>query len=170
MMLDEAVVVGRCPTYSLKQGTLTTNVENTLLSSLGTANDVLKRVPGLQINDGDVTVFGKGTPLIYINGRQVRDLSELEQLNSKEIAKVELITNPGAEYDAEVKAVLRIKTVKPVGEGIGGSVRTALQKGELWSNNQQVALNYRKQKLDIFGSLYYDKKRRIEKQEDLQNH
>ena len=168
MMLDEAVVVGRRPTYSLKQGTLTTNVENTLLSSLGTANDVLKRVPGLQINDGDVTVFGKGTPLIYINGRQVRDLSELEQLNSKEIAKVELITNPGAEYDAEVKAVLRIKTVKPVGEGIGGSVRTALQKGELWSNNQQVALNYRKQKLDIFGSLYYDKKRRIEKQEDLQ--
>ena len=168
MMLDEAVVVGRRPTYSLKQGTLTTNVENTLLSSLGTANDVLKRVPGLQINDGDVTVFGKGTPLIYINGRQVRDLSELEQLNSKEIAKVELITNPGAEYDAEVKAVLRIKTVKTVGEGIGGSVRTALQKGELWSNNQQVALNYRKQKLDIFGSLYYDKKRRIEKQEDLQ--
>ena len=168
MMLDEAVVVGRRPTYSLKQGTLTTNVENTLLSSLGTANDVLKRVPGLQINDGDVTVFGKGTPLIYINGRQVRDLSELEQLNSKEIAKVELIINPGAEYDAEVKAVLRIKTVKPVGEGIGGSVRTALQKGELWSNNQQVALNYRKQKLDIFGSLYYDKKRRIEKQEDLQ--
>ena len=168
MMLDEAVVVGRRPTYSLKQGTLTTNVENTLLSSLGTANDVLKRVPGLQINDGDVTVFGKGTPLIYINGRQVRDLSELEQLNSKEIAKVELITNPGAEYDAEVKAVLRIKTVKPVGEGIGGSVRTALQKGELWSNNQQVTLNYRKQKLDIFGSLYYDKKRRIEKQEDLQ--
>ena len=168
MMLDEAVVVGRRPTYSLKQGTLTTNVENTLLSSLGTANDVLKRVPGLQINDGNVTVFGKGTPLIYINGRQVRDLSELEQLNSKEIAKVELITNPGAEYDAEVKAVLRIKTVKPVGEGIGGSVRTALQKGELWSNNQQVALNYRKQKLDIFGSLYYDKKRRIEKQEDLQ--
>ncbi len=168
MMLDEAVVVGRRPTYSLKQGTLTTNVENTLLSSLGTANDVLKRVPGLQINDGDVTVFGKGTPLIYINGHQVRDLSELEQLNSKEIAKVELITNPGAEYDAEVKAVLRIKTVKPVGEGIGGSVRTALQKGELWSNNQQVALNYRKQKLDIFGSLYYDKKRRIEKQEDLQ--
>ena len=82
----------------------------------------------------------------------------MEQLNSKEIAKVELITNPGAEYDAEVKAVLRIKTVKPVGEGIGGSVRTALQKGELWSNNQQVALNYRKQKLDIFGSLYYDKK------------
>lgn len=96
--------------------------------------------------------------MIYINGRQVRDLSELEQLNSKEIAKVELIINPGAEYDAEVKAVLRIKTVKPVGEGIGGSVRTALQKGELWSNNQQVALNYRKQKLDIFGSLYYDKK------------
>lgn len=59
MMLDEAVVVGRRPTYSLKQGTLTTNVENTLLSSLGTANDVLKRVPGLQINDGDVTVLGK---------------------------------------------------------------------------------------------------------------
>lgn len=168
MMLDEAVVIGRRPTYSLKQGVLTTNIENTLLSSLGTANDVLKRIPGLQIDDGSVNVFGKGTPLIYINGRQVRDLSELDQLNSKEIAKVELITNPGAEYDAEVKAVLRIKTVKPVGEGFGGSMRTALQKGELWSNNQQVALNYRKRNLDVFASFYYDKRKRIEEQKDLQ--
>lgn len=168
VMLDEAVVTGRRPTYSMEQGTLTTNVQNTLLSSLGTANDVLKRIPGLQVTDGNVNVFGRGAPLIYINGRQVRDLSELEQLNSAEISKVELITNPGAQYDAEVKAVLKIKTVKPVGEGLGGSVRTALQKGELWSNNQQVALKYRKKNVEIFGSFYYDKRKRISEQKDVQ--
>lgn len=167
-MLGEAVVIGRRPTYSLKRGALTTNVENTLLSGVGTANDVLKRMPGLQVTDGGVTVFGKGVPLIYINGRKVRDVSELEQLDSKNIAKVELITNPGAEYDAEVKAVLKIKTLKPVGEGLGGSIRTALQKGEQWSNNQQVSLNYRKQKLDVFGSFYYDKTNRVTEQRDVQ--
>ena len=78
IMLGETVITGRRPTYSLKGASLTTNVENTLLSSLGTAHDVLKRIPGLKTGDGTVEVFGKGTPIIYINGRKIRDLSELE--------------------------------------------------------------------------------------------
>lgn len=168
IMLGETVITGRRPTYSLKGSSLTTNVENTLLSSLGTANDVLKRIPGIKTDDGAIEVFGKGTPLIYINGRKVRDLSELEELNSRDIAKVELITNPGAEYDAEVKSVLKIKTVRRTGEGWGSNVRSMFQKGRLWSNNQQLALNYRKNSLDIFGSFYYYKQKRRTKQEDLQ--
>ena len=168
IMLGETVITGRRPTYSLKGASLTTNVENTLLSSLGTAHDVLKRIPGLKTGDGTVEVFGKGTPIIYINGRKIRDLSELEELNSRDIAKIELITNPGAEYDAEVKSVLRIKTVRRTGEGWGGNVRSMLQKGRLWSNNQQLALNYRKNNLDIFGSFYYNKQKRKTGQEDLQ--
>lgn len=168
VMLDEAVVTAKRPMHVLKGSTLTTNIQNTLLSSVGTARDVLKRIPGLRVTDGSMEVFGKGVPLIYINGRQVRDLSELEQLNSAEIAKVELINNPGAQYDSEVKAVLKIKTVKPVGEGLGGLVRSSLQKGELWSNNQQVQLNYRKSGLDLFGSFNYNKAKTDSEQRDEQ--
>lgn len=168
VMLGEAVVTAKRPMHVLKGSTLTTNIENTLLSSVGTARDVLKRIPGLRVTESSMVVFGKGVPLIYINGRQVRDLSELEQLNSAEIAKVELITNPGAQYNSEVKAVLKIRTIKPVGEGIGGLVRSSLQKGEFWGNNQQVQLNYRKSGLDVFGSLYYDKSKMQSEQQDEQ--
>lgn len=46
-------------------------------------------------------------PIIYVNGRLLRDLSELDQLKSEDIKNVELITSPGARYDASVKAVIR---------------------------------------------------------------
>lgn len=56
--------------------------------------------------------FGKGTPVIYIDNRLLQDNSELQRLSAADIEKVELITNPGAEYDATVKAVVRIRTVR----------------------------------------------------------
>lgn len=156
VMLGETVITGHRPTYTVKGNSLTTNVENTLLSNIGTGTDVLKRIPGLRIDpEKKIEVFGKGAPLIYINGRLMRDNSELEQLSSKDIAKVELITNPGAEYDAEVKAILKIKTVKPVGEGLGGYVRLAESKSRYWGHTQQANLNYRKGGFDLFGSLQH---------------
>lgn len=156
VMLGETVITGHRPTYTVKGNSLTTNVQNTLLSNMGTGNDVLKRIPGLRIDqDKNIEVFGKGTPLIYINGRLVRDNSELEQLSSKDIAKVELITNPGAEYDAEVKSVLKIKTVRPVGEGLGGYVRAGGDYASGWSHTEQLNLNYRHGKLDLFGSMMH---------------
>ena len=54
-------------------------------------------------------VLGKGVPLIYINNRKVRNLDELDRLNSENIKQVELITNPGAEYGASVGAVPEIE-------------------------------------------------------------
>lgn len=127
-MLGEAVVVARRLAYELKGGALTTNVQNSLLSTAGTANDVLSHIPGVQGQDGDFIVFGKGKPLIYINGKLVRDLSELNKLRSEDILKVELIANPGSEYDASVKAVLKIKTVKKLGDGFGASLSSVLNQ------------------------------------------
>lgn len=153
--LGEAVVVGKRPTYQLKGSSLVTNIQETLLSTVGTANDVLSHIPGLESSDGKYTVFGKGEPLIYINNRLVRDNSELERLSSKDIAKVELIQNPGAEYDATVKAVLRIRTVRRAGEGLGINVRTNVSQGHKTSNYDQLNLNYRKDGLDVFGRVGY---------------
>lgn len=156
VMLGETVVTAQRPTYTVKGNSLTTNVSSSLLSTLGTGNDVLKRIPGIRMSqDKSVEVFGKGKPLIYINGRLVRDNSELDQLSSKDIAEVELITSPGAEYDAEVKSVLRIKTIKPVGEGLGGYVRASGDYASGWEHMEQVNLNYRKGKFDLFGSVMH---------------
>jgi len=166
LLLDEAVVVGRIPAITMKNNTLVTTVENTMLSSVGTASDVLMQIPGLRVNREEIEVFGKGKPLIYINGRLVRENFELSQLDSKDIKSVEVINNPGAEYDATVKAVIKIKTVRPSGEGIGGSVRLFSERGEKWSHGEQVNLKYRKGGLDAFGYVNYSEIRRNQEQRD----
>ena len=67
--------------------------------------NVVGLLPGvLKKQDGTLEVLGKGVPLIYINNRKVRNLDELDRLNSENIKQVELITNPGAEYGASVGA------------------------------------------------------------------
>ena len=91
LVLGEAVVIAHRPVYELKNGKLITNVQNSLLSKIGTASDVLNHIPGVQGKDGAYSVFGKGTPSIYLNGRLVRDLSELERLGSENIARVEVL-------------------------------------------------------------------------------
>lgn len=151
--LQETVITARRPTYKMKGNSLVTNVSHSLLSTAGTANDVLERIPFVQGKEGEFTVFGKGTPLIYINGRQVRDKEELDRLNSSDILNVEVITNPGAEYDATIKSVIRIKTVKPKGEGISISARTGLTQNHQTGTNNQLSVNYRRGGLDVFAGV-----------------
>ena len=65
--------------------------------------NVAELLPGvLKRPDGTLEVLGKGTPLIYINNREVRHLDELDRLSAENIKQVELITNPSAEYGAAV--------------------------------------------------------------------
>ena len=82
-MLGEVVVKGARPTYKLTTEGIKTDVDGTLLSKVGTATEVLGNLPGVQKKGTSVEVFGKGTPLIYINGRQMRNDSELAQPGSQ---------------------------------------------------------------------------------------
>lgn len=156
-MMEEVVVNGHRPAYKLTSEGLQTNVQGTILSKMGTADDVLKHIPGLQKKNGGYEVFGKGSPIIYVNGRLLRDLSELDQLKSEDIKNVELITSPGVKYDATVKAVVKI-TTKPIkGEGFGFDVRSGYNQWEYAGFVEQLNWNYRRNKLDIFGTVYYRK-------------
>ena len=124
IMLGEVIVKSHRPITAIKGNALVTNVENSVLAHAGTANDVLTQVPMVLGREGNFEVFGKGTPFIYINGRKVQDLAELSQINSSDIKNVEVITNPGAKYDASVKSVIRIRTKRPQGDGWSGTLRT----------------------------------------------
>ena len=84
-MLGEVVVKGHVPQFQMGSEGFVTNVTNTPLSQIGTADDVLKHVPGIIAKDGVYEVFGKGSPIIYINGRKMRNKKELEQLKSTDI-------------------------------------------------------------------------------------
>ena len=69
-------------------------------------------------SEDGLEVLGKGSPIVYINGRLMRDDSELRRLRSDDIRDVEVINNPGAQYDATVRAVVRIRTKKQQGDGL----------------------------------------------------
>lgn len=154
--LSEIEIKGKIPAFQLKGDMLTTQVEGSLLSKLGSANDVLARIPGVEGRKGQFTVFGKGTPLIYINDRKVYDVSELEKITSEEIRSVDLINNPGAEYDASVKAVLKIRLARKRGDGFSINANSQLSQAHRTSHYQLLNLNYRYKGLDIFTRLSFE--------------
>ena len=82
-MLSKAVVKGYLPKTVIKGDAFVTPIENSVLADAGSANDGLEKLPGVISKAGEYEVIGKGTPIIYINGRLIRDNSELEQLSSK---------------------------------------------------------------------------------------
>ena len=103
--------------------------------------------------EGNFEVFGKGTPFIYINGRKVQDLAELSHINSSDIKNVEVITNPGAKYDASVKSVIRIRTKRPQGDGWSGTLRTQNGFQHYFGTREQAKLKYRTGGLELFGNI-----------------
>ena len=152
--LGEAVVTARRPAVRLTATGLETQVAGTLLEQAGTAEDLLQKVPGLVMKDEKIEVIGKGTPVFYVNGRQVRDEGELRRLRSDEIRSVEVVRNPGARYDASTGAVVLIRTVRRQGEGFGLDATAQAGRGERSAGSGQLALNYRRGGLDLFASTY----------------
>ena len=142
-MMKEVVVKGNAPLHKMTTEGLQTNIENTILSKLGTCEDVLAHVPGLTKKKDGYEVFGRGTPIIYINGRQMRDVTELERLKSSDIKSVEVISNPGSRYNAAVRAVVKIRTKKAVGDGFGFDVRSAYYQSENVDLSEQLNWKYR---------------------------
>ena len=150
--LGEVVVKASRPVTTMKGNSLVTNVEGSSLAIAGTANDVLVRVPMVVANGGTLEVFGKGSPAIYINGRKVNDLQELSQLNSGDIKNVEVITNPGAAYAADVKSVIRIRTKPPKGDGFSGTLRTDNGFQHYYRTGNSLDIKYRTGGLEIFAN------------------
>ncbi len=154
--LGEVVVKAQLPKMQVKDDAFVTTIQNSVLAKAGSANDVLQRLPMLTCDDGKYTVFGKGEAKIYINNREMRDESELENLNSDDIKRVEIVSNPGARYDASVKAIIRIYTLKQVGDGFSFDVRSSYYQSEENADwIEKLNMNYRKKGWDIFGRLYY---------------
>ena len=160
-MLGEVVVKSSQPKTILKNGGMTTTVVGSVLEKAGTMENLLDRIPNVSAQNGSIKVFGRGEPVIYINGRQMRDKSELDRLHSDNIKSVEVITNPGARYAASTKAVIRITTKKIQGEGFGFDAMTTgeYDEEENFGGYSQLNMSYRKNGLELgayaFGAKQY---------------
>lgn len=101
--LGEVVVKADLPKTRVKGNAMVTTVTGSVLENAGTGNDLLDKIPGLSAEDSSVNVFGSEAGEIYINGRKMRNNSELDKLSSDNIKSVEVLRHPDARYDASVK-------------------------------------------------------------------
>lgn len=154
-VLDEVVVRANPRVTSMKGDALLTRVSGTYLEHAGTANDVLTQVPMVLGSEESFEVFGKGTPAIYVNGRLLQDTSELAQISSENIKNVEVLTNPGAKYNASVKSVINITLKAPQGDGLSGLLRTQASMQRYFRTAEQMNLKYRTGGLEVFGNFGY---------------
>ena len=150
--LNAVTVKGQRMLYTPTRRGLLVSIQGTPLEHFGSASDMLTHLP-LMMSDG--TIAGHGKPEIYINNKKVRDLQELDRLRADEILSAEIVTNPGAEYGAEVTSVIRLKTVRKAGEGWSGNFSAAYRQGKKHYGNANAALNYRlRNGMDFFVRGY----------------
>ena len=158
-MLESAVATAVMPKTKLTAEGLQTSVRGSVLEHVGNANDVLAKTPGIIKGQNGIEVIGKGSPLVYINGRKVTDSSELTRLQSNEIQSVEVIMNPGAQYDATVRSVVRIRTVRRQGDGFSFSLDASDAQSLRWKRGNDpfaaINANYRTGGVDLFAGINY---------------
>ena len=155
-MVKGVEIMGEIPQYKPTTGGMTVDVQHSLLHDIGNADDLLSMIPMVQVRDGKFEVLAKGEPEIYINNKKVRDKSELKQLKSVDIKSVDVITAPGAKYNAEVNAVIRIKTLKPQGDGFSLMATSDTRKNNKWNNYSDLTLKYRTGGLEAFANVALD--------------
>ena len=165
MSVKGVVVTGERPKVQLKGSSLMMNVEGTVMERMGTAEDVLSRVPTISKKGEVFEILGKGTPIIYLNNRKLSDLQELKNIQSDNIKNIEVVQNPGARYDASVNAVIIIRTKRAAGEGLGVELTSWNRKGHGFANNERINLTYRTGKLELFANFFGAYNKRWEKGE-----
>ncbi|HWC53308.1 MAG TPA: TonB-dependent receptor [Chitinophagaceae bacterium] len=127
------------------------NAEKDMTSQGGVATDVLKKVPMVSVDvDGNVELAGSSSIRFLINGKpsavfgsSITDV--LQSIPSSQIKSIEVITNPGAKYDAEglggiINIILKDSKVK----GINGNI--SLTAG---TRNENGSFNFNARKGDI---------------------
>jgi outer membrane receptor protein involved in Fe transport len=128
------------------------NVDQNIVSAGGTAVDVMKNVPSVNVDiDGNVTLRN-ATPQIYIDGRPTT--LTLDQIPADAIESVEVITNPSAKYDASGgnAGIINIILKKNKKSGYNGNITAGVDKrGGL---NGGGSFNVRQNKLNVTLSFF----------------
>ncbi|GAB3330396.1 outer membrane beta-barrel family protein [Larkinella ripae] len=161
--LGEVVVRAQKPLYEPTAEGTVVNVESSILSKGSSALQILERSPGVVIDyqNGGINLNGKTGVTILLNGKSVRMPIEqvvalLNGLSANEIDKIELLTTPGARYDAEGSAgIINLVLKKNTREGTNGSV--SLTGGYGWGEKGTASLNlaHNRQAISLYGSYAY---------------
>ncbi|MBL7703882.1 MAG: TonB-dependent receptor [Ferruginibacter sp.] len=166
----EVIVVAKKPFLEQRGEKLVVNIENSATTAGATALEILRKVPGLIVRDGSITMSGKSSVSIYINGRasQYTDMAQfLADMPGDNIEKIEVIANPGAKYDASGGAVINIVLKKNSNLGTNGYVKLMGGLGIYSQSKNNVdgnfgrfvpsfIINHRKGKINWYADYSYN--------------
>jgi len=169
-ILDETLVVSKNPTIRKHKGKLIFTVEGTSLST-GTALNVLSRTPGVMVFQKKISIKNT-SPVIYINNRRVylsssEVYSLLNNMDAAIIKSVEVIANPGAQYDAEAGTVLNIITSKAVSVGYKGSVMTNFEQAIYPKYSFGTSHFFKSKRLDLTANYSFSPRKEYKDQDDM---
>ena len=158
-VLESVTVTGSKPLMQMGIDRKIFNVEKNISSAGGTAVDVMRNVPSLNVDiDGNVTLRN-AAPQIFVDGRPTT--LSLEQIPADAIESVELITNPSAKYDASggQSGILNIVLKKARKVGYNGGLRAGIDSRGRFNLGGDI--NVRQGKVNFFANGMYNQRKSI---------
>ncbi|MBB3056701.1 outer membrane beta-barrel family protein [Mucilaginibacter gotjawali] len=145
------------------------NVENSILAAGNSAMDILERAPGVSVDkDDNISLKGKQGVTVMLNGKltyltaaQLATL--LRSTDGTTIKSIEIITNPSAKYDAAGNSgIINIILKKNKQTGTNGSLTAGAGYGAYGKDNENLTLNHKEGKLNVFGTFSHNDNKRIQ--------
>ena len=135
-LLDEVTVTAARPVIKRLVDRVVFDAHNTIASAGGSALDLLREVPGLQVGQNSIGIIGKGGIKVYINDRETKLSGDelidyLRSYDASQILKVEVITTPPSKYDAAGNAgIINIRLKSRPKDYVGGTASASYSTGE----------------------------------------
>ncbi|MDI3322172.1 outer membrane beta-barrel family protein [Pinibacter soli] len=163
--LKEVTVSVKKPLLEQKIDRLVINVANSITAAGNTALEVLERSPGVIVDhqNNAIAMNGKSGVVLMINGKISRApvsavMQLLESMPSGNIEKIELITTPPANLDAEGNAgYINIVLKENNNEGTNGSVSGTIGYGKGPVTQVAANINHRKGNINLYGDISYSR-------------
>ena len=128
----------------------------------GTANDILKNIPSVDIDqDGRIMLRGDGSVTVLIDGRPSslsggNGKTLLDALPAGSIERIEIVTNPSAKYDPDgTSGIINIVIKKNKLKGFNGLVSSNIGSGDFTGGNVAdggLSMSYRNTFFNVYGS------------------
>lgn len=160
--LSEVTVTASRAMVEVKPDRTVFNVQGTINSVGADGLALLRKAPGVMVDNNDnITLLGRSGVLLYIDGKRLPltgdDLSSfLQNLSAEQIDRIDIITNPGAKYEAEGNAgIIDIRLKKDKNHGTNGSINGTFSQGQRTRYRLNSSANYRNKILNAFGNVSY---------------
>ncbi|MEM9820075.1 MAG: outer membrane beta-barrel family protein [Bacteroidota bacterium] len=153
--LESGEVVAKVPLLEQRADRMVVNVAKSLTGVNGSLMDVVKKVPGMLVVNGRLSLAGNSNPTILIDGRstQYMDIeSLLKEMPGDNIERIELIHQPGAEFEATgTGPIINIILKRNKLFGTNGTFRAGIGKATRWRTNTGISLNSRQGAINLYG-------------------